>query len=84
MRRAAILGVFVAAAVALVPVCHRRERTVGFRNFRTVEPGVLYRSGQMTPAGFARVAREYEIGTVISLRETKDDTGTRAVPLGGG
>lgn len=78
MRRAAIVGLVLAAGVALVPALHRRERTVGFRNFRVVTPGVLYRSGQMTPAGFARVAREYEVGTVVSLRETKDDSGTLA------
>lgn len=78
MRRAAILGLFVIFAVALIPVLHRRERTLGFRNFRVVDPGVLYRSGQMTPAGFSRIAKEYQIGTVISLRETKDDSGTLA------
>jgi protein tyrosine/serine phosphatase len=66
----------VAALVLLVvapPVAYRSYRSVELRNFRAVADGRLYRSGQLTPAGFERVVREYGIRTVISLRDTKDD-----------
>ena len=44
-----------------------------YRNFRVVEPGVLYRSGQMDTAGLGRVAREFDIQTVVSFRDVRDD-----------
>ncbi len=78
MRRAVILGVVVAVGVALVPVGYRSDRSVEYRNFRAVKPGELYRSGQMTPRAFRRVVGEYQIGTVISLRETVDPSGVLA------
>lgn len=37
-------------------------------NFAIVEPGALYRSGQMSPDGLARVVREHKIKTVFNLR----------------
>jgi tyrosine-protein phosphatase SIW14 len=36
-----------------------------------VEPGLLYRSGQMTSAGFVRTLEENRIRTVISFRDAK-------------
>jgi protein tyrosine phosphatase (PTP) superfamily phosphohydrolase (DUF442 family) len=39
------------------------------RNFRVVHEGVLYRSGQMTRAGLARILHDYGIRTVICLRD---------------
>ena len=69
------LVVVTAGAVAGVPVAYRSAVSVKYRNFRVVEPGVLYRSGQMTPAGFQSVALEYGLRTVVSLRDAKDDAG---------
>lgn len=71
-------GVLLAAAVGLVPLGYWSVESVRYRNLRVVEPGVLYRSGQMPPPAFRRVVRELGIRTVISLRDTKDDTGTQA------
>ena len=50
--------------------------TVGWnhhlRNFHTVEPHVLYRSGQLSPAGLKLVIRHYRIKTVVTLRTVRD------------
>src|SRR5258707_12660074 len=40
-----------------------------FRNFRTVRPCVLYRSGQLSPDGLVRLIHDYDIRTVITLRD---------------
>jgi tyrosine-protein phosphatase SIW14 len=42
------------------------------RNFRVVEAGVLYRSGQMDIGGLRRAIHDHGIRTVVTLR---DDTG---------
>lgn len=70
-----ILPAILAALVVGGPIVYQRAKHTEYRNFRVVDPGAMYRSGQMTPAGFARVAREFGIRTVVSLRDTKDDTG---------
>ncbi len=44
-------------------------------NFRTVEDGVLYRSGQLSPVGLERRLEKHSIRTVVSLRGP-DDTET--------
>ena len=40
-----------------------------FRNFRVVEEGILYRSGQLNLTGLKRVIHDYGIKTVVSLRD---------------
>ncbi|MBX9581858.1 MAG: dual specificity protein phosphatase family protein [Gemmataceae bacterium] len=42
------------------------------RNFRAVEPGVLYRSGQLTPTGMKYALRRHGIRTVVTLRTVRD------------
>jgi protein tyrosine/serine phosphatase len=66
----------IAGAVALG--LHLQAQT---RNFRTVRDGVLYRSGQMTPAGLTRVLHDHGIRTVVSLRDgtTASDRATEEV-----
>lgn len=56
-----------------VPLVYRSLSSEIQRNARTVEPGRLYRSGQMSPEGFARFVRENGIRTVISLRDSTDE-----------
>jgi tyrosine-protein phosphatase SIW14 len=74
MSRLSLLLTFgVVALVAGFPFLYARLRHETYRNFRVVEEGVLYRSGQMAPAGFERVCREKGIRTVIKLRERSDD-----------
>ncbi len=43
-----------------------------FRNFHVVEPGTLYRSGQLTPTGLDFVLQRYKIKTVVTLRAVSD------------
>jgi tyrosine-protein phosphatase SIW14 len=63
---AAALAVVVAA-----PLVYSAHQNTYMRNFRVVEEGVLYRSGQLTPTGFERVLHDYRIKTVITLRTTR-------------
>ena len=62
-----VLGMTAAALVAATPLVYSSHRTSYSRNFRVVEEGVLYRSGQLTPAGLDRVIRERGIKTVVSF-----------------
>jgi protein tyrosine/serine phosphatase len=66
-------GLLLTAGVFGLPFAYKADRSVTYRNLRVVEPGVLYRSGQLTPDGFVRVCREYGIRTVIALRDTNRD-----------
>ena len=61
------------ALVVSVPLAYRSVTSTTYRNFRVVESGRLYRSGQMSEAGLARTLREYGIRTVVSLRDARDD-----------
>lgn len=65
----------VAALVVGVPLVYSASRQHHRRNFRVVEDGVLYRSGQLTPAGLAAVIDDYGIKTVVSLRTSRDPGG---------
>jgi tyrosine-protein phosphatase SIW14 len=61
-----IFGLVVAA-----PLVYSSHQNTHLRNFRVVEDGVLYRSGQLTPGGFERVLHDYGIKTVVTLRTTR-------------
>jgi tyrosine-protein phosphatase SIW14 len=65
----AVLAVSVATGVVLGAIGYSEQSERSYRNFRVVEPGVLYRSGQLAPGVFQRVVREFNIRTVITLRE---------------
>lgn len=75
MRR--VIPITLAIGLGLIvvglPLGYRAMVSTKYRNFRVVEPGVLYRSGQMSAEGFQRMAQEYGFKTVISLRDLKDD-----------
>jgi protein tyrosine/serine phosphatase len=51
------------------PLWYHSYRDRCFRNFRVVEEGVLYRSGQNNLAGLKRLIHDYGIKTVVSLRD---------------
>ncbi len=61
-------GIVLLSAVLAVPLLYRSQREKDFRNFRIVEDGVLYRSGQLTLQGLQRIIHDYQIRTIISLR----------------
>jgi protein tyrosine/serine phosphatase len=48
------------------------------RNVRVVEEGVLYRSGQPSPAGLGRLIHDYDIRTVVCFRDVEE--GKTTVP----
>lgn len=68
-RLTLLLSAVAVVLVVAVPLLYARQRHETYRNFRVVEEGVLYRSGQMSPAGFERVCKEKGIRTVVSLRD---------------
>ena len=75
MRLIAIFLPLVAvAAVFGAPLWYKVEKHSNYRNLRVVDPGILYRSGQLTPDALERTCREKVIKTVISLREKKDES----------
>lgn len=47
--------------------------SVNYRGLRTVEDGILYRSGQLEPESLERFIREYGIKTVITFRDERPD-----------
>jgi len=63
-----LLGFLLFALLVGGPYAYSRHRQAHFRNFRVVEEGKLYRSGQLSPAALEQTIEEYGIRTVISLR----------------
>src|SRR5262245_45020438 len=66
-----VLGVSAVGLVVAAPLVYSSHRNTHHRNFRVVEDGVLYRSGQLSPAGLERVVHERGIKTVITLRASR-------------
>jgi protein tyrosine/serine phosphatase len=60
----------IAGTLIGVPVAAARHQRANLRNIRTVAPGVLYRSGQLSLAGLERMIHDHGIKTVISLRDS--------------
>jgi protein tyrosine/serine phosphatase len=60
---ALILGLLIGG-----PLAYSHYRTAAFRHFHVVEPGILYRSGQMNLDGLKRMIHDHGIKTVITLR----------------
>jgi tyrosine-protein phosphatase SIW14 len=69
----AIFAMLLGATVVGVPFAYRAYINVKFRNLRVVEPGKLYRSGQMALDGLAATVHDKQIKTVIALREARDE-----------
>lgn len=65
------LAATVLAVVVAAPLVYSSHRTTHLRNLRVVEDGVLYRCGQLTPAGMERVLHDYQIKTVVTLRSSR-------------
>jgi protein tyrosine/serine phosphatase len=67
--RAIVFGTVMVLAMLLTPPAYKRWRDTEFRNFRVVEAGVLYRSGQLSLRRLEQIVYERGIRTVISLRD---------------
>jgi tyrosine-protein phosphatase SIW14 len=74
MRRppSLLFGSLIALLVVGGPLGYRLYEHRTFRNFRTVRPGVLYRSGQLSRDGLMRLIHDRGIRTVISLRDATE------------
>ncbi len=66
MTRRQLLKWTAATATPAVAVARSRGADHHARNFHTVEPGVLYRSGQLTATGLEAILRLYGIRTVVA------------------
>jgi len=70
-----VLAGTAAAMVVAAPLVYSSHRHTHLRNLRTVEAGVLYRSGQLTPSGMSRVIHDHNIKTVVTLRASRQAGG---------
>jgi tyrosine-protein phosphatase SIW14 len=68
-----VLGVVVVVGVIAPPVVLYRAEYVRAKRLREVEPGRVYRSGQMTEAGFRDAIERYGIRTVVNLQHEQPD-----------
>jgi protein tyrosine/serine phosphatase len=64
-----IFGLLTVGVIVGGPLGYSAYRNAHFRSFRVVEPGVLYRSGQLSRVGLERVLHDYGIRTVVTLRD---------------
>jgi tyrosine-protein phosphatase SIW14 len=62
-------GLLIIGLLVGGPLWYASYHYHSFRNFRVVEEGVLYRSGQLNIAGLKRLIHDYGIKTVVSLRD---------------
>jgi len=60
----------IAAIIIGLPAAYASYQKANHRNVRTVKPGVLYRSGQLSKSGLERMIHDHGIRTVVSLRDT--------------
>lgn len=73
MRLSWVLSLFVLAVAFAWPIAHYRAEYAHHKRYRTVTPGVLYRSGQLTADGFYDVIRKYGIRTVVNCQNEFPD-----------
>ena len=63
-----VLGLLVLCLLIGGPIAYAQYRAMHIRNFRVVQDGKVYRSGQMSVDSLQRIIKEYQIKTVLSLR----------------
>jgi tyrosine-protein phosphatase SIW14 len=71
VRRLLVAG--IAALVLAAPVLYYRASYTHAKRLREISPGVLYRSGQMTAAGFLDAVQRYGIRCIINLQDEYPD-----------
>jgi protein tyrosine/serine phosphatase len=67
-----ILGMVIAVGIVAVPWFYAEHRKGERRNLRVVDPGRLYRSGQLSQRELEKVIREHDIRTVVTFRYADD------------
>ena len=76
--RKLLLPILAIAFVVAAPAGYAGYRAYHFRNLRVVQPGLLLRSGQLSPYGLHRTWHEFGVGTIVTLRaddELRSDLG---------
>lgn len=68
-------GLLVTLFIVGTPFAYAQWRERDVRNFRVVQDRVLYRSGQLSPAGLQRIVHDYGIRTIVSFRYAEEDKG---------
>lgn len=71
ITRGLLIGLYALVLIG-APFWYACRQERHYRGFRVVRPGVLYRSGQLNPAGLHQIVRDYGIRTVVTLRQ-KDE-----------
>lgn len=72
-----LLGTVLVLFVTVVPVIYYRAEYAYAKRLREVEPGKLYRAGQLTSEGLADAVERLRIRTVINLQEEAPDPDVR-------
>lgn len=67
------LGVYIAVLLTVVPFIYYRHGYTYAKRLREVTPGVFYRSGQLTVAGFTDAVAQYSIRTIINAQDEFPD-----------
>lgn len=64
-----LFGLLIVALLVGAPWGYAEFRQTHFRNFRIVQDGALYRSGQMSLFGLKKSIHDYGIRSVLTLRD---------------
>jgi hypothetical protein len=67
------LSLAVAVLVTFVPFFTFRWEYTHAKRLREIDPGRLYRSGQLTSAGFRETVERYHLRTIINLQDDYPD-----------
>ena len=62
-------GLLLTLFVIGIPIGYWEGRNIHYRNFRTVDPGYLYRSGQLDTGDLQRLSDEFGIKTIVTFRD---------------
>ena len=68
-----LMGVALAALLVAGPFVYFRTEYSHHKRLRTVDPGVLYRSGQMTAEGYRDAVAQYGFRTIINCQNEFPD-----------
>ena len=68
-----VFGLVTAAVIVVVPIVHYRQVYTDYKRLREVTPGEMYRSGQLTVAGFTDAVDRIGIRTIVNLQEDYPD-----------
>ncbi len=79
-----LLVALLAGFVLVTPVVYYRSVYTHAKRLREVTPGVMYRSGQMTAAGFIDAVERYGFRTIINLQDEYPDPDLTWHYFGGG